>query len=165
MYTIMGWYFELLIDECFLPILLFTPVTFPHMGQETGPPVLPGRLSGWSQITKAVNSLFFNFKNYNPGVRLRDQRKKMQSPQLSLISSPHSTTDMRTYDTSYMLCYNICYMFLSYIKKYSKRKIPMTTATGTKIIKKLTSEEMYRINLQKVIGEITTEVRRINVER
>ena len=56
-------------------------------------------------------------------------------------------------------------MFLSYIKKYSKRKIPMTTATGTKIIKKLTSEEMYRINLQKVIGEITTEVRRINVER
>lgn len=56
-------------------------------------------------------------------------------------------------------------MFLSYIKKYSKRKIPVTTATVTKIIKKLTSKEMYRINLQKVIGEITTEVRRINVER
>jgi len=56
-------------------------------------------------------------------------------------------------------------MFLSYIKKYSKRTIPMTTATITKIIKKLTSKEMYRTNLQKVIVEITTEVRRINVER
>ena len=56
-------------------------------------------------------------------------------------------------------------MFLSYIKKYSKRKIPMTTAAVTKMIKKLTSKEMYRTNLQEVIVELTTEVRRINVER
>ena len=53
----MGWYFEVLTDECFLPILLFTLVTFPYMGQEIEPPLLHGRLSGWSQITKAVNSL------------------------------------------------------------------------------------------------------------
>lgn len=51
---------------------------------------------------KGCKFFMFNFKNYNPGVRLRDQRKKMQSPQLSLISFPLSTTDMGTYDTSYM---------------------------------------------------------------
>ena len=41
----------------------------------------------------------------------------------------------------------------------------MTTAAITKMIKKLTSKEMYRTNLQEVIVELTTEVRRINVER
>lgn len=45
---------------------------------------------------KGCKFFIFNLKNYNPGVRLRDQRRKRQSPQLSLISFPLFTT-------SYML--------------------------------------------------------------
>ena len=109
---------------------------------------------------KGCKFFMFNFKTHNPGVRLRDQRKKMQSP-----SSPSYLFLFPLQVICSNLCYNICYMFLSYIKKYSKRKIPMTTAAITKMIKKLTSKEMYRTNLQEVIVELTTEVRRINVER
>lgn len=98
---------------------------------------------------KGCKFFMFNFKNYNPGVRLRDQRKKMQSPQLSFISFlfPLQIWGHMIQVICYNLWYNICYMFLSYMKKYSKRTIPMTMATITKIIKKLTSKEMYRTNL------------------
>lgn len=163
----MRWYFQVLTDECFLPILLFTLVTFPYMGQETRPPLLHGRLSGWSQITKAVNSLCLISKTiiqvWDWGIR--EKRCNHLSSPSYLFLFPLQIWGHMTQVICSNLCYNVCYMFLSYIKKYSKRTIPMTTVTITKVIKKLTSKEMYRTNLHKVIVEITSEVRRISVER
>lgn len=43
------------------------------------------------------------------------------------------------------------------LEHVTKRKISMTIATITRIIKKLTSKEMYEINLKKIIIKITTE--------